>query len=66
MPSIRECRESLPPGSTIDQVVQHEVKELGTHILVCEVNYNSQAVDNNIFNECKIFESRNGFVSEYV
>jgi len=41
--STNHSRESLPPGSTIDQVVQHEVKELGTHILVCEVNYNSQA-----------------------
>jgi len=29
-------RDQLPPGSTIDQV-----KELGTHILVCEVSYNS-------------------------
>ena len=53
-----ERRESLPPGSTIDQVVQHEVKELGTHILVCEVNYKSQAADINILNECKIFDIR--------
>ena len=50
-------RDQLPPGSTIDQVLHHEVsrirkaqipnslvaqvKELGTHILVCEVSYNS-------------------------
>ena len=53
-----ERRESLPPGSTIDQVVQHEVKELGTHILVCEVNYNSQAADINILNQFKIFDFR--------
>jgi len=32
-------RDSLSPGSTIDQVISHEVKELGTHILVCEVTY---------------------------
>ena len=31
-------RDSLAPGSTIDQVLHHEVKELGTHILVCEVS----------------------------
>ena len=29
----------LEPGSSIDQVLSHEVKELGTHILVCEVSY---------------------------
>ena len=29
----------LQPGSSIDQVLSHEVKELGTHILVCEVSY---------------------------
>jgi len=34
-------RETLAPGSTIDQVLHHEVKELGTHILVCEVSYTS-------------------------
>ena len=52
-------REALSPGSTIDQVtisswgehddhyrdqvISHEVKELGTHILVCEVTYHSAA-----------------------
>jgi len=38
-------RESLSPGSTIDQVISHEVKELGTHILVCEVTYCNAAGD---------------------
>jgi len=38
-------RDSLAPGSTIDQVIHHEVKELGTHILVCEVTYNSHHSD---------------------
>lgn len=36
-------RESFAPGSTIDQVLHHEVKELGTHILVCEVSYANNA-----------------------
>lgn len=29
----------VQPGSSIDHVLSHEVKELGTHILVCEVSY---------------------------
>ncbi|XP_028403877.1 trafficking protein particle complex subunit 13-like [Dendronephthya gigantea] len=29
----------LDPSKSIDQVIQHEVKELGTHILVCAVSY---------------------------
>jgi len=29
----------IEPGQSIDHVLSHEVKELGTHILVCEVNY---------------------------
>lgn len=33
------ARESMEPGSSIDDVMRHEVKELGTHILVCSVNY---------------------------
>ena len=28
-------------GNSIDQVLSHEVKELGTHILVCEVSYSA-------------------------
>jgi len=38
-------RDSLGPGETIDQVIHHEVKELGTHILVCDVTYATQASD---------------------
>ncbi|XP_033236848.1 probable trafficking protein particle complex subunit 13 homolog isoform X1 [Drosophila pseudoobscura] len=33
----------LAPGETIDDVIRYEVKEIGTHILVCEVNYTSPA-----------------------
>ena len=29
----------LQSADSIDQVLSHEVKELGTHILVCEVSY---------------------------
>ena len=31
----------LHSGDSIDQVLSHEVKELGTHILVCEVSYSA-------------------------
>uniref|UniRef100_UPI00359014D8 trafficking protein particle complex subunit 13 isoform X1 n=1 Tax=Myxine glutinosa TaxID=7769 RepID=UPI00359014D8 len=33
----------LPPSCCIDDVIHHEVKELGTHILVCAVSYTTQA-----------------------
>ncbi|XP_067044830.1 trafficking protein particle complex subunit 13-like [Acropora muricata] len=33
----------LDPDESFDQVIQHEVKELGTHILVCAVSYASLA-----------------------
>ncbi|XP_012264196.2 trafficking protein particle complex subunit 13 isoform X2 [Athalia rosae] len=31
--------KELAPDSTVDEVIHHEVKEIGTHILVCEVTY---------------------------
>jgi len=43
--NISHARDNLAPGSTIDQVLHHEVKELGTHILVCEVTYGCSASD---------------------
>ncbi|XP_048586809.1 trafficking protein particle complex subunit 13 [Nematostella vectensis] len=33
----------LDPQKSYDQVIHHEVKELGTHILVCAVSYSSLA-----------------------
>ncbi|TMW46077.1 hypothetical protein DOY81_008849 [Sarcophaga bullata] len=30
---------ALGPDETLDDVIRYEVKEIGTHILVCEVNY---------------------------
>ncbi|KAL3211298.1 hypothetical protein MRX96_036527 [Rhipicephalus microplus] len=34
---------SWPPNSSIDEVIHHEVKDINTHILVCTVNYTTQA-----------------------
>eukprot|EP00096_Caligus_rogercresseyi_P014435 TRINITY_DN6954_c0_g1_i1.p1 TRINITY_DN6954_c0_g1~~TRINITY_DN6954_c0_g1_i1.p1 ORF type:complete len:432 (+),score=87.16 TRINITY_DN6954_c0_g1_i1:52-1296(+) len=34
-------QDQLLPGDSIDRVLNHEVKDLGTHILVCEVFYTS-------------------------
>lgn len=34
----REMKD-LAPDNTVDDVIHHEVKEIGTHILVCEVTY---------------------------
>ncbi|KAK9869305.1 hypothetical protein WA026_003057 [Henosepilachna vigintioctopunctata] len=31
----------LAPDETINIIIHHEVKEIGTHILVCEVSYNN-------------------------
>ncbi|XP_076750477.1 trafficking protein particle complex subunit 13 [Xylocopa sonorina] len=31
--------KDLAPDNTVDEVIHHEVKEIGTHILVCEVTY---------------------------
>ncbi|KAI9582602.1 probable trafficking protein particle complex subunit 13 homolog [Glossina fuscipes] len=30
---------TLAPDETLDDVIRYEVKEIGTHVLVCEVNY---------------------------
>jgi len=37
--STTDNSQKIEPGQSIDHVLNHEVKELGTHILVCEVNY---------------------------
>ncbi|XP_014673109.1 PREDICTED: trafficking protein particle complex subunit 13-like [Priapulus caudatus] len=34
-----EVIQELAPDASIDDVISHEVKELGTHILVCAVSY---------------------------
>ncbi|XP_063226118.1 trafficking protein particle complex subunit 13 [Bacillus rossius redtenbacheri] len=35
----RDKNSELKPQETLDDVIHHEVKEVGTHILVCEVSY---------------------------
>uniref|UniRef100_A0A6P7H2G6 Trafficking protein particle complex subunit 13-like n=1 Tax=Diabrotica virgifera virgifera TaxID=50390 RepID=A0A6P7H2G6_DIAVI len=37
--SSNPTTDQLPPDKTIDIVIHHEVKEIGTHILICEVTY---------------------------
>ncbi|XP_033636886.1 trafficking protein particle complex subunit 13-like isoform X2 [Asterias rubens] len=39
----------LKQAECIDEVIHHEVKELGTHILVCAVFYNTQAGESMYF-----------------
>ncbi|XP_014247321.1 trafficking protein particle complex subunit 13 isoform X2 [Cimex lectularius] len=34
----------LAAGCNIDEVIHHEVKEIGNHVLLCEVNYRSVAI----------------------
>lgn len=41
MTSSGSDNEQLVSGASIDHVLSHEVKECGTHILVCEVSYNA-------------------------
>ncbi|KDR14425.1 trafficking protein particle complex subunit 13 isoform X2 [Zootermopsis nevadensis] len=36
---IESVTAELHPQDTVDDVIHHEVKEVGTHILVCEVSY---------------------------
>lgn len=40
---------TLNPNETLDDVIHHEVKEIGTHILVCEVHYVTPAGLNQSF-----------------
>ncbi|XP_046839890.1 trafficking protein particle complex subunit 13-like isoform X2 [Xenia sp. Carnegie-2017] len=39
--TINEPVPKLDPSESIEQVIQHEVKELGMHLLVCAVSYTS-------------------------
>lgn len=38
-PSVQSARVKLAPRQSTDFIVNHEVKELGQHILVCSVHY---------------------------
>lgn len=46
----------LDPEESFDQVIQHEVKELGTHILVCAVSYASLAGEKMYFRKFYKFQ----------
>lgn len=46
----------LDPGHTLNEVIHHEVKELGTHILVCEVSYSPQTLTSNRLSFRKFFK----------
>ncbi|XP_067928483.1 trafficking protein particle complex subunit 13-like [Watersipora subatra] len=43
LPSTRTSPSEVPPGHSLSEIIQHEVKEMGTHILVCTVNYMTPA-----------------------
>lgn len=45
----KEIPVTLNPNDTLDDVIHHEVKEVGTHILVCEVHYLTPAGLNQSF-----------------
>lgn len=40
---------TLHPNETLDDVIHHEVREIGVHILVCEVHYKTPAGLNEVF-----------------
>ncbi|KAG0696701.1 Trafficking protein particle complex subunit 13 [Chionoecetes opilio] len=44
-----ELLHQLEPNETINEVIQHEVKDIGTHILVCAVTYLAAAGDRQNF-----------------
>ncbi|XP_046661786.1 trafficking protein particle complex subunit 13-like isoform X1 [Homalodisca vitripennis] len=46
----------LDPGQNLDEVIHHEVKEIGTHILVCEVSYSPQTLTSNRMSFRKFFK----------
>ncbi|KAF5275182.1 hypothetical protein FQR65_LT04214 [Abscondita terminalis] len=39
--SVKSPTPALEPNDTVNNVIHYEVKEIGTHILVCEVTYQS-------------------------
>ncbi|XP_072027268.1 trafficking protein particle complex subunit 13-like isoform X2 [Amphiura filiformis] len=43
------AKPELTPEGCIDEVIHHEVKELGTHILVCAVSYATPSGENMYF-----------------
>ena len=48
-PVKAEPKDSLEPGGSMDIIVKHEVKELGTHLLVCSVAYLTESGEKKTF-----------------
>jgi len=39
----KDIPAELQPQQSVDEVLNHEVTEIGTHILVCEVSYSTES-----------------------
>lgn len=46
----------LVPGATVDEVIHHDVKEFGPHILTCEVSYCSTTLSSDLLSFRKFFK----------
>lgn len=46
----------LVPGATVDEVIHHDVKEFGPHILTCEVSYCSGTLSSDLLSFRKFFK----------
>uniref|UniRef100_A0A8C7Q0U6 Trafficking protein particle complex subunit 13 n=2 Tax=Oncorhynchus TaxID=8016 RepID=A0A8C7Q0U6_ONCMY len=56
----------LKPESCIDDVIHHEVKEIGTHILVCAVSYTTQAGEKLYFRKFFKFQTDEVFLEAQI
>uniref|UniRef100_A0A8C8CJQ9 Trafficking protein particle complex subunit 13 n=1 Tax=Oncorhynchus tshawytscha TaxID=74940 RepID=A0A8C8CJQ9_ONCTS len=56
----------LKPESCVDDVIHHEVKEIGTHILVCAVSYTTQAGEKLYFRKFFKFQTDEVFLEAQI
>uniref|UniRef100_A0A3P8ZQC3 Trafficking protein particle complex subunit 13 n=1 Tax=Esox lucius TaxID=8010 RepID=A0A3P8ZQC3_ESOLU len=56
----------LKPECCIDDVIHHEVKEIGTHILVCAVSYTTQAGEKLYFRKFFKFQTDEVFLEAQI
>uniref|UniRef100_A0A8B9HCE5 Trafficking protein particle complex 13 n=1 Tax=Astyanax mexicanus TaxID=7994 RepID=A0A8B9HCE5_ASTMX len=56
----------LKPECCIDDVIHHEVKEIGTHILVCAVSYTTQSGDKLYFRKFFKFQTDEVFLEAQI
>uniref|UniRef100_A0A803JK96 Trafficking protein particle complex subunit 13 n=1 Tax=Xenopus tropicalis TaxID=8364 RepID=A0A803JK96_XENTR len=56
----------LKPDSCIDDVIHHEVKEIGTHILVCAVSYTTQTGEKMYFRKFFKFQTDEVFLEAQI